>query len=327
MDSLYDFFRIDLQPALIKQERQRKLVVRDSYLIYGVVFLLASIPIIDWVRKVGLADSLFIIPILYMPAFALAYFLRRGLVLWHKESVKQATIARVVNFIEPELEYRARASVSRSSVVSSGLFGYLSSDFYMKGEDRITGQLHGLGFSYSEISIKSDPLISGDTGLNDFSIFRGQLFRGFFAEIELNRYTDSLVYIYPNNLKKNVTNVLKDHFVYSDNTATTLERIKVEDPVFERYFNVFANDQLQSRMILTTTLINDITRFREKMASPIMLSIKNNKLYIAVPSSQDLFEPNVFQSYLDPAYVRQYIRELKIVTELVKDVHHIFREV
>lgn len=324
MNGLYDFFRTDLQPELIKHERKRKLVIRDSHLIFIVAFILASIPIINSIREIGLEHSLIGIPVMYIPAFAIAFFLRRGLIRLHKRVVKQVTIAKVVHYVDSELEYRAQASVSRKSVVSSGLFGFLPSDFNMQGEDRITGQLDGLGFSCSEISMKSEHLLSDNLYFKDLDFLGMQIFRGLFAEIELPQHTDSLIYIYPNRAKNNIGNTLKDNFVYSGNTAVKLERVKVEDSVFERHFNVFANDQLQSRMILTTALIADITRFREKMNTAIMLCIKGSKLYIAVPSL-DLFEPNVSESYLNPDYIRQYIKELQMVTELVKDVRDIFR--
>ena len=104
-----------------------------------------------------------------------------------------------------------------------------------------------------------------------------------------------------------------------------VERVRLEDPMFERHFIVYASDQLQSRLFLTTKLIGDISDWREKMNVGIMLSIKGNKLYICVPSSKDLFEPNVYKSYLNPAYVRAYLKELEIVTDLVEDVRTIFR--
>ena len=318
MNALYDFYTTDLRPVLIEQERKRKYVVRDVKRVLIAIFLLASTVLLDWLRKVGFKEeNLYAVLILYIPAIALAFFINRSIVKWHTVKAKQVTISKVVQFIDPGLDYSAGGMVPQTSIRSSGFFPVST---ILEGEDLITGHLHGLRFACSEVLIKRDEKKNKHFANTDVSI-NTPIFRGLFAEIELPERVNSVIYIFP----KNLANAVKGRLGMLGATGSNLERIKLEDPMFERYFIAYASDQLQSRMVLTTKLIEDITSLREKMNVGIMLSIKHSKLYIAVPSSQDLFEPNVFKSYLNPDYVRNYLKELQIVTDLVEDVREIFR--
>ncbi len=318
MDGLYDFYTTNLRPVLIEQERKRKIVVKDMKLVFAVIVLGASIVIFDWLRKAGFKEeNIYAVLILYIPALFVAFIINRVIVKWHKVKAKQVTISKVVQFIDPALKYSATEMVLASSIRSAGFF---PTTVTLEGEDLISGHFQGLRFACSEVSIKRDDEQLRNISGSDIRI-NALIFRGLFAEIELPEPINSVIYIYP----KNLANSYKGLFGRLSATSGNLERVKLEDPTFEKNFMVYASDQLQSRMVLTTKLIADISDLREKMNVGIMLSIKHSKLYIAVPSSQDLFEPNVFKSYLNPDYVRNYLKELQIVTDLVEDVREIFR--
>ncbi len=317
MNMLYDFYSSELQPVLIEQERSRKRIF--SSIRFNLMFVLVvgtvSIPFVApnvalWFG-IGFINAAILMSILCFIYMGLTC---RAIIKNHKVEVKQHTISKVIQFIDPSLRYRAEASISGLELVASGFFEP-STTVDVVGEDLIEGNAFGTKFQCAEIHLPRMSSEFNDGELQRLSV-RAQGFKGLFAVIDLPKRLDSVVYIFPNNAVGRVNRLGVGR--------GGLERIKLEDPMFEKYFNAYGTDQLQSRMILTTKLIDDIAMLRERMGSSIMLSIKHNKLYIAVSSSKDLFEPNIHKSYLNPEHVRNYLKELNIVVQLVKDVQEIF---
>ena len=325
MNGLYDFYKTNLHSILIEQEQKRKIVVKDVKTISIVTLLLTLVVILNWLLQSGIQEEgIYAALILFIPVVLVIWWINSFIIKWHRAKVKQVTISKVVQFIDPRLRYRARASMPHAAIRASSLFPW---SIIIEGEDLIQGQLNGLVFSCSEIRIhREKKKHSGHSGgsvlsFGDDTTSGKQLFSGLFAEVELPERISSHIYIFPNN----IANSLKGRLGQLSSTTRRLERVKLEDPIFERHFNTYAIDQLQSRMVLTTKLIEDISNFREKLNVAIMLSLNGNKLYIAVPSTKDLFEPNVFKSYLDPDYIRNYLKEVQIVTDLVEDIQEMFR--
>lgn len=317
MNGLYDFYSADLRPVLLEQERKRKRVF--SSIKFNLIMILGGSALLTplvwgWLSSDGLGFIEAIVPVSIL---SLIYMIAvyRTIVKNHRVEAKQHIISRVLKFIDPELRYRAESRVSGGELEASGFFER-GSTVHMTGEDFIVGRIYDLGFKCSEIHLPRVSSEFTDGELTRFT-FRPQGFKGLFAVIELPERLDSVIYIFPNNFSGKMNRQFA--------TVARLERIKLEDPTFERYFNAYATDQLQSRMVLTTKLIDDISTLRQRLKSDIMLSIKGNRLYIAVASSKDLFEPNIFMSYLNPEQVRDYLKELNIVMQLVEDIQQVFK--
>ena len=319
MSTLYDYYNSDLRPVLIEQERNRKKVFSNirfnSIVALGVSIVLTPMVVLFLVREgFGYEEStigMIILTILYIGA------VWKSIIKNHTAEVKQSTLTKVFKFIDPNLRFCAHSTISGFELVASGFFEP-STTVDVSGEDFIVGSAYGLNFRCSEIHL---PRVSSQfyNGEMERLIVRAQGFKGLFAVIDLPERIDSVIYIFPNNLTGRVNSLGAG--------GSRLERIKLEDPIFERYFNAYGTNQVQARMVLTTKLIDDITMLRQKMGSSIMLSIKNNKLYIAVASSKDLFEPNIYKSYLTPEHIREYLKELNIVMQLVEDVSGAFKQV
>jgi len=314
MEGLYKLYADDLRPVLLDLERKRKNVFSNYLKVNLLTILLfagGAVAYLTLMERMPFLAALLLVSIL---GTAYMIFCYRSVMKNHRMQVKQNIVGRVVKSIDSGLNYQANSWVSGLEIQVSGFFERDSwSD--VKGEDLISGKLNGLGFKCSEIHLPRFVTEFRDGDLSRFNV-RTKPFKGLFAIMELPKRLDSVVYIFPNNFGGKVNRTFS--------TVKGLERVKLEDPSFERHFNAYATDQLQSRMILTTRLIDDITSLRQRVGSDIMLGIQGNKLYIAVSSSKDLFEPNVRKSYLNPEQVRESLKELNIVIQLVEDVQQIF---
>ena len=160
-----------------------------------------------------------------------------------------------------------------------------------KAEDEIAGDYRGLPLSILEIR-----LMKG-SGKNERTVFRGLT-----ATVTL-----------PRGLK-GTTVVVPDRGMFG-NLAERLrggpcERVRIEDPVFERAFEVYGTDQVSARALLTPAFMERFMALAGsgRFGSPAAL-VQDNRLLMALSISdgRDLFEP---PSYRKPAAGRDAIVQL-----------------
>ena len=58
--------------------------------------------------------------------------------------------------------------------------------------------------------------------------------------------------------------------------------VRLENPEFERYFEVYSNDQVASRKIITLLFMEKMVEFRRQVKRNVTLIYKNNKVYFFV---------------------------------------------
>ena len=93
---------------------------------------------------------------------------------------------------------------------------------------------------------------------------------------------------------KGQTVVMKDWkwFNFIHQTDKSFERIALEDVDFENEFEVYGNDQIEARYLLTAAFMERMLKVRETFrGKKIQFSFFDNKLFIAIETSKDMFEP------------------------------------
>jgi hypothetical protein len=78
------------------------------------------------------------------------------------------------------------------------------------------------------------------------------------------------------------------------------KEVKLEDVVFSKKWKVYATDQIEARYLLTTAFMERILEVKRRFkGKDIEFSFFDNKLFIAVHTSKDLFETtSLFKSAL-----------------------------
>ena len=73
---------------------------------------------------------------------------------------------------------------------------------------------------------------------------------------------------------------------------TKLENVKLEDPHFERAFEVFSTDQIEARYLLTVSFKERLLELGEIFHNAeLQLCFENNNLLMLVPLRKPIFEP------------------------------------
>ena len=82
------------------------------------------------------------------------------------------------------------------------------------------------------------------------------------------------------------------------NEVTGLKRVRLEDPVFEKEFEVYSNDQVEARYLLTTAFMDRLLKVQKKLKLPVTCSFENGKIYIALHSNKNWFDISIQDSCL-----------------------------
>ena len=97
------------------------------------------------------------------------------------------------------------------------------------------------------------------------------------------------------------------------------EKISLEDVQFEKYFDVYGSNQIESRYLLTTAFIKRIVEIRNlPNLKNIKMSFENNSIYIAVPSTKDWFEIPIWKKANKISNYRAIVLELLSILSIIE---------
>ncbi|MEM6430019.1 MAG: DUF3137 domain-containing protein [Deinococcota bacterium] len=290
---LYDFYNSELRHALLTQERLRK---RSRGVFLGVAAALVVLNIVFGILLIGSSRGVdLLMNVLLAIGFTAAQVW--GVYEFSSRTFRQAfktnVVKKLVAFVSPDLRYAPHSYVPQSKFVANRLFGAF--DRY-RGEDHIYGQLDGLEFDVSELTVQKRQR-------NGKRSSTKTIFKGLFFVMALPEPIPTTTLIYPR-----LAMPLKLFSQY--------KRARLEDPVFERAFNVYTNDQVGARRQLTPEVMENIMNLKALTKQTPYLSFDVSRLYIAVPSQRNHLEPSLFKSVLAPSTVRAFLAELEMLFSL-----------
>ena len=209
--------------------------------------------------------------------------------------------------------FKFKRKAIRSIIESCGLTyhpgGFVENDYlYMiydfdidkySGNDLIFGQIEGVRVKFSDveaISIKED-------------LYRNKTHRVLFAGI-------LFVADFPKRLKA-VTQICSGTDDFKDYGG---KRARMDDAEFERYFRVYATDQIEARYALTPSLMESLKLLKMRFHRPINIVLTGDKICMAIRTGRDNFEPDLRRPLVGKGANRFYKDEiggfLRIVEEL-----------
>jgi hypothetical protein len=228
---------------------------------------------------------------------------------------KAAIIMPLVKFVDEALEYNPYSYIPEDAFIRSRMFSP-KPDRY-KGDDLVTGKLGATQVAFSGVHAEYMTTTTdgkGHTQTQWHTIFKGLFFVG-----DFNKDFQRTTVVLPDYAEKFLGKwgqMLQGMTFLSD-----LKLVKLEDPQFEHEFVVYSQDQIEARYILSTSLMQRIVKFKADTGKDISLSFVGSKVFVAVPHTEDMFEPRLFRTLLDFEIVRQYFENLNIGVEVVEDLN------
>ncbi|MBI9082967.1 MAG: DUF3137 domain-containing protein [Desulfobacterales bacterium] len=229
------------------------------------------------------------------------------------ENFKTIVIPRIIGFVHEGLAYHPDRCIPRSSFMASRIF--LKNPDEYTGDDLVSGKIGATAIRFSEIDASYETTQSGKDNNTTRKV---QIFKGLFIVADFNKKFAGQTVVLPDALQR-LFGRLGKKIQGLDNRRG--RQVNLEDPEFEKYFEVYGDDQITARYILSTSLMERITRFRKETKKAVALSFVDSLMYIAVPYQRNLFEPRLFRSLLNFRPMCEYFDDFNLAIGVVEEMN------
>jgi len=177
-------------------------------------------------------------------------------------------------------------------------------------EDHITGNRNGIDFEFFEAHLEDKRTrrdSNGNTRTEWVTVFRGQCVRFDFHKRFFGH-----------------TLVTRDMGVFNmlgGVGKSGMQRARLEDPTFEKAFEVYTTDQVEARFLLTPDLMQRLVDLERTFhGDSLRCAFEGGEMFIAVEGA-DLFEPGSMFTPLDnPDRIRELLDDFAAIFHLIDEV-------
>jgi hypothetical protein len=231
----------------------------------------------------------------------------------YRETFKSGVVAEVVKLFNPDWQYLFDQCMSQESYQQSGLFPH-HYDRY-NGDDFVTGRIEKTDFQFSELHTQYKQVTYSSKGQRQEHWIT--IFRGLFMHADFNKNFSGTTYVLPDTAEK-----LLGSFGQSlQKLSSRGQLVKLENPEFEKRFVVYSSDQVESRYILTPTVMESIVNISNRFEGDVYFSFVGSRIFYANSINKALFEPNIFRSGVNFYDVKEMYDLFEMITVLVQELN------
>lgn len=216
------------------------------------------------------------------------------------------TMRRIIACLFPSARYAPSGSVDPRLLAHSRLFGTPTSS---------GNSINSTGYGSLDIPVGDQWMRLADVGVTsanqkDFSsmnflevlyqyfvrpIFGTRVestmhsFRGMFGCCQLQRSFRGYVMLLPDHLENKMGYLAQT--VQGFRQKYGAKFVHLEDPEFEKLFVVYADDEVEARMILTPAMMRRLTELRKSFSRDLMLSFNGDMFYYASDTPDSFLRP------------------------------------
>ena len=99
------------------------------------------------------------------------------------------------------------------------------------------------------------------------------------------------------------------------------QRANMDDVKFEEFFDVYTTDQVGARYALTPLLMQRLTEVYLRLGSQINAVLREDKIYMAIETWRDNFEPRIDCSLKQDATIALYVDEIGALAGIVSELN------
>lgn len=216
------------------------------------------------------------------------------------DTYKNNIVNKMIINILPSAEYHKDRGIACNYFTNS-LLTTEDPDRY-SSEDLVTGKIEETVFSFGEIH--AERRYYTDKGHERWEdIFKGIFF---IADFHKDFHGKTLVG--------------RDSFI-KFTSHSNMHRVKLEDPAFEKIFDVYGTDQVEARYVLTPSIMERLVQLNHKISSKITLSFENSMVNIAIPQNKNNFEAPLLSTVLNKKRIEEEFILLINLIEIVEDLN------
>lgn len=253
----------------------------------------------------------FVFIALYGVGFSISYFMKKnkGNITPSTASshgfaydFKDKVVRRMVEFLDPSFKYQTANHVKLSEILQSGMFQ--DQKLKVSGSDMIQGIEDSVPFKFSDVHVTREKTFVGKNEDPEESILVGSFFIA-----EFNKTFKNPVFVYSKKTFGGISGI-----------SYQGDKVRLEDPDFDKQFIVYSPDQIEARFILTPSMMERLKALRSRMGNNVYIVFANNNIYIANNNGKDRFEVGMLSSINKResiiGYYNDLAEQLAIIDEL-----------
>lgn len=293
----FDSLAQKLAPTLQVLENKRKELLRKGRsegLIYAAIFLVVGVIALLILKLEGIFGPIVIVSVIIF--ITCINNKSKIFSFFYKEEV----VDEIIHAFCPNATYSPNNGVSEDLFRNSGLF---TSPNRYHAEDLIEGCLDKTSFICSEVHAEERRARSTKNGVQYYweDIFKGFLFiADFHKEFQ------------------GETTVLRDSFFKIKMGAS---RVKMENPDFEKVFDVFSTNQIEARYLITPSMMERMLKLDSNFKKGITISFRDSTILVAIPDSKNRFEADVWSSLSDMSILKSDFAVLQSLLDIVDELN------
>lgn len=215
---------------------------------------------------------------------------------------KQDIISTILSRQCSGATFEPEKGITENTFIGSGLFAVTPDRYH--SEDLISGKIDATSFLCSEIHAEEKKVTTNGKGQTRTTWI--DIFKGFFFIADFQKDFKGQTTIYRNTWIK---------------LRFGEQRVKLENPEFENSFDVYSNDQIEARYLLTPNMMERLLALDQKFPGKITVSFRNSNVIIAIPDNTNHFEANIWQSMLNDENLRREFNVLCLLIGIVDDLN------
>ncbi len=299
-ESLEFFYKNELLCKLIKLQKQKKMLF-----IFPLIWLFTAV-ILARLFYLNLPDD-WTIMLTIVGMITIIVFYGIFVVKQFKLKFKTIIVKPLVNFVSPQFQYFPNRGISEIQFTNCQIF---SAHNKYKSEDLIKGTVGKSYFEYSEINAS---YVSGAGN----SSSKKKIFSGILLIADFNKHFKGKTFVRTDIAEKIFGTLIGSGLQKIFSKASL---VKLENLEFEREFVVKSTDPVEARYILTPSLMERVMNLQRKY-NKIQFSFIASKMYIAIPSNKDRFEPSIFKNVNNFELIKDFYNEITEIINIIEELN------
>lgn len=338
-----EFYQRELAPILSGFEKERieknnaaKNILKFVF-VFGAVFVICLLYLFLLKGQKSLVIN--IITVLSFIGTAIPTAMYISLKKGFEIAVKTAVLEKFLSFFGSDYAWGRETSIDSQDLKSSMLFPDFEN---ISTDDNFTGSFKGHNFALSEMCLTKNiqRQVRQQDGTMTTQSETINLFRGVIVKIAFNKKFTSQTVIVHNksnfldNVNFDLTNGLSLEFnanqkldLKSYFKSKKMEPVELEDVEFNKIFDIYSHDQVESRFLLTTSFMERFKLLTKAFGTQdIRASFVDNSIIIAIPSDKDMFVLGSLDTSMeDSKPVQDFFKELISILSII-DILKIYQK-
>lgn len=309
IEELKALFESELKQNLQGLEAKRK-KLKGIYLLYGSILILSLLFVFALADRFAVLLYIGIAGIIFC---GVKLFQSMKLKREYRKEFKLQVVSEIVKLVNPDWNYHYDRCISQGDYFKSEL--YTTGIDRYRGDDLIRGQIEQTDFEFSELHTEYKRVTTDSKGNRKEEWVT--VFRGLFAHADFNKEIMGKTFVLPDTAEKLFGRLGRK--LQKMNPKGKL--ISMENPAFEKKFVVYGSDQIESRYVVTPSMMEAMLHMVEKYRKPISFSFIGSRVYCAIPFSKNLFEPRIFKSGVNFADIEEMHSLFGIMQTLIHEMN------